>query len=90
MRRSRHFRIADLSCQRCSLEILCSCRPQRQVATADSSLKPSRLIGTDSVHPLNSPGNWHELAKTAWDSFSYLKYLRRKGAAGSQFVQASK
>src|SRR5260221_1316219 len=43
VRRSRHFRIADLSCQRCSLEILCSCRPQRQVATADSSLKPSRL-----------------------------------------------
>src|ERR1700675_1524344 len=25
-----------------ALEILCGCRPQRQVATADSSLKPSR------------------------------------------------
>ena len=36
----------DLSCQRCSLEILCSCRPQRQVATADSSLTPSRPLVT--------------------------------------------
>src|SRR6266550_2297119 len=45
VRRSRHFRIADLSCRRCSLEILCGC--QRQVATADSSLKPSRLMKTD-------------------------------------------
>ena len=30
-----------------ALEILCGCRPQRQVATADSSLKPSRLMKTD-------------------------------------------
>ena len=42
-RRSRHFRIADLPCQSRSPKIFSGCRPQRQVATVDLSLKPSRL-----------------------------------------------
>ncbi len=58
VRRSRHFRIANLSCQRCSLEILCSCRPQRQVAIADSSLKPSRVVVTDRTSRSGSLPYW--------------------------------